>query len=187
MPSLLPASLDCAAGTRRLASAAGPQAATSSKRSARQKGALEPICMVNWRCFPCQPAMGRNTSHTVQTTELQENQLISVSQEPRAAPFQIQQNTGNQPRREIDWEADRQGRAGERRASEEGGQSVKQTNRAREENPKNRRRDSQITDWVGNKKKQRFEEEERSPHLKVEMEPINRIESRSSDPGRGRN
>ena len=183
MPSLLPA-----AGTRRLASAAGPQAATSSsKRSVRQKGALEPICMVDWRCFPCQPAMGRNTSHTVQTTELQENQLISVSQEPRAAPFQIQQTTGNQPRREIDWEADRRGKAGERGANEEGGQSVKQTNRARGKNPKNRRRDCRLRTGWGTKKKQRFEEEERSPHLKLETESINRIESWSSDPGQGRN
>jgi hypothetical protein len=35
----------------------------------------------------------------------------------------------------------------------------------------------QITDCVENQKKQRFEEEQTSPHLKVEMEPINRIES----------
>jgi hypothetical protein len=52
-----------------------------------------------------------NTSHTVQ--RFKKSSKFRLARNRRAAPrFQIQQNKGNQPRREIEWEADRRGRSG---------------------------------------------------------------------------
>lgn len=102
--------------------------------------------------------------------------------ETKAAPFQIQQNTGNQPRRETDWEADRRGRAGERR-----GKSLKQQiepppiageiagyglgGLGNKKNCDLKRRKGRLFTWRRNQVINRS----------------NRIESRSSDAGRGRN